>query len=165
MSKNFVIVKMDHFKMKMPVAKNQGMLKFVNQVMDNLWLIYDRRNNVSRVLHSGDFKLINNHFLNCFEDGDEIVVDTSPSTDMYLDNYFEYNLNKTDRKWDAIMMPGRRCRIPTDPTATNFSCELLFTSGDWHGLFDFPTFNPLFKANPNTKWWYGTAPIDNTALG
>jgi len=164
MSKNFVIVKMDHFKLKTPDFRNQGMLRFVNQEMDNLWLLYDRRTNASRILHSGDFKLINNHFLNCFEVDDEIIVDTSPSTDVYLDNYFEYNLHEQDRKWDKIMLPAHRCKIPTDPSAVSFSCEKLFTSGDWQGLFDFPTFNPLYKSNPDTNWFYATAPIDNKAL-
>jgi len=164
MSKNYIIVKLDHFEFKKPEWQNGGVLKYVNQAEDNLWLLYDRRTNASRILDSGDFKFINNHFLNCREDGDDIILDTSPSTSHYLDNYFDYNLQQEDRKWDTIMMPPRRCRIPTDPKATNFTCEKLFTGGEWQGLFDFPTFNPLWKANPASRWWYGTAPIDNTAL-
>merc|ERR1719183_1786324 len=164
MSKNYIVVKLDHFEFHKPDMRNGGVLRYVNQAEDNLWLLYDRRTNVSRILDGGDFKFVNNHFLNCREIGDHIIVDTSPSTSQYISNYFDYNLHEQDRKWDTIMLPARRCMIPIDPEVSSFTCELLFTGGDWHGLFDFPTFNPLYKGNPSSRWWYGTAPIDKTAL-
>jgi len=164
MSKNFMLVKLDHFKPKKPVRKNDGILKFVNQVMDNLWLVFDKRTNSSRILHSGDFKLVNNHFLNCREVDDKIIVETSPATEMYLDTYFAYVLHERDRKWNTIMMPAHRCSIPTDPAAIEFACEKMLTGGDLQPLFDFPTFNPLYKGHPSSRWWYATAPFNSTAL-
>merc|ERR1711865_1137561 len=29
------------------------------------------------------------------------------------------------------------------------------------GLFDYPTFNPLYKMRSDYKWWYAIAPSDN----
>lgn len=163
MTKNFIIVKLDSFHFKKPVMQNNGLLRYVNQLEDNLWMVMDRRTNESRVLDSGDFKFVNNHFLNCYEEDDHMIVDTSPATNMYLDNYFDFNLHEDDRKWDTIMMPGRRCTIPIDTSVSSFNCTTLITSGDWHGLFDFPTYNPLWKSNPESQYWYATAPVDASA--
>ena len=73
-----------------------------------------------QILDSGAFKSINNHLLNCFERNNTIIVDTSPATDMYLDNYFARNLADDDRKWDTIMMPAQRfVSLLHGPVASN----------------------------------------------
>mmetsp|Transcript_53365 Transcript_53365/g.117159 ORF Transcript_53365/g.117159 Transcript_53365/m.117159 type:complete len:615 (-) Transcript_53365:309-2153(-) len=165
MSENFLVVKLDSFDLKWAVPENTGLLKFVNQKMDNLWLVMDRKTNVSRVLDSGDFKFVNNHMLNCVEEDGFIIADVSPATDKYLDNYFDFNLAEDDRRWEQIMLPGRRCYIPIDPEATSIKCEKMVAEGsNWDGLFDFPTFNPKFKGNPASRWWYGTAPENMSSL-
>jgi len=163
LTNNFLVVKLDSFEMRSPAPERSGMLKYINQKMDNQWLVFDRRTNVSRIVKS-DFAFVNNHLLNCREVGDSIIADTSPATDHYLDTYFAFNLAKEDRQWDSIMLSSRRCLIPIDPEGKNFTCEKLLINGAWDGLFDFPTFNPLYKGNPDSRWWYATAPTDKQAM-
>ena len=67
---NFFINKIDNFVKKTKGEtdyRDVGMLKYMHQNEDNLWLVMDRRTNVSRILNSGDFGFINNHFANIHE--------------------------------------------------------------------------------------------------
>lgn len=67
---NFFVNKIDNFVMKTTAKTDPadaGMLKYMHQNEDNLWIVMDRRTNTSRVLDSGDFSFINNHFANVHE--------------------------------------------------------------------------------------------------
>lgn len=161
LTKNFFVVKIDDFIMAKKDSRDAGMLKYMHQDEGSTWLVMDRRTNKSRILTS-DFGFVNNHFVNIHEVGDHIVVDTLPGTKNYLENYFRHNLaNKTwmSSRWDWIMHEPRRCYVPITGNAV-IHCETLLQKSDLVNPIgmDFPSFNPLYKYNPASKWWYITAP-------
>jgi len=153
---NFVISKLDSFGPRIKV-KDTGMLKELHQVEDNIWQVMDRRNNASTIL-SSNLKFVNNHFWNCIErDDGNIVVDTIPATGNYLDSYFKDSLSKpTD--WASILMAPQRCIIAI-VSETIVCSTLLQDPVSNNTLFDYPTFNPLFKMNPDYLWTYAIAPV------
>merc|ERR1711935_584047 len=152
---NFVISKLDSFGPHVEL-EDTGMLKVLHQVEDSLWQVMDRRTNVSSIL-SSNLKFVNNHFWNCIERDGDIVVDTIPATSNYLDSFFKSHLSKpTD--WASILMPPQRCIINPDSKAIVCSTLLQGTGNDTT-FFDYPTFNPLFKMNPEYQWSYAIAPV------
>ena len=106
---NFVVSKLDAFVARNPLNRNSGLLKFVRQGEDSLWLVMNRKTKASRLMSSDDTRFVNNHFWNCYEEPDDgtIVVEAVAATEDYLDNYFERNLNEvTD--WSKLFHPSLR---------------------------------------------------------
>jgi len=154
---NFVVSKLDSFGPRLKL-EDSGMLKELHQVQDALWQVMDRRTNVSYIL-SSNLKFVNNHFWNCIERDGDIVVDTIPATSNYLDTYFKSHLSKpTD--WASILMPPQRCVIDLDSESRRVVCSTLLQGhANETTFFDYPTFNPLFKMNPEYLWTYAIAPV------
>lgn len=153
-----LISKLDAFVARNPLNAYSGILHLMHQGEDNLWLVMDRQTNKSRVMTS-DASFVNNHFWNCFEDGGDAVVDAVASTEDYLDNYFSRNLDQPKADWAKLFHPPLRCRIPA--TGDRISCENFFKAEG--PVFDYPTFNPKFKMNPNYQFFYAIAPKSTTA--
>lgn len=153
----YVISKLDAFTGRSPLNDDAGLLKFLHQEEDNLWMVMDRQNKSSRVLTS-DVSFVNNHFWNCYEDSTgEIVIDAVAATEDYLDNYFQHSLDQPKADWSKLFHPVLRCRVPT--SGEKISCENFFADeAKPHPVFDYPTFNPQFKMNPNYRWFYAIAP-------
>jgi len=151
---NYLVSKLDAFTARNPFNANDGLLRFVHQGEDNLWMVTDRRTNASRVMTS-NFSFVNNHFWNCFEGKDGIIVDTVAATENYLDTYFLRNLEQAHADWDNIFHPPMRCTIPQ--TGDSIACEPLFDSQDHGPLFDYPTFSPLYKMDPSYRFFYAIA--------
>lgn len=156
--------------------KNSGLLGKVHQVEDNLWMVMDRRTNTSRLLQSGDMSFVNNHFWNCYERNtgdpstDGIVVDTVTATEDYLDTYFKHNLNQPTN-WTKVFHKPQRCVIPfvgsssknkgekgDEDSLKRIQCSDLLKGPDANTIFDYPTFNPDFKMNPDYRYTYAIAP-------
>eukprot|EP00744_Colponema_vietnamica_P006087 GILI01008865.1.p1 GENE.GILI01008865.1~~GILI01008865.1.p1 ORF type:complete len:511 (+),score=140.71 GILI01008865.1:32-1534(+) len=158
---NYVVSKLDSFGKRF--TNHPGLLKLLHQVSDNLWMVMDRRDNSTRILSSGVDKFVNNHFWNAFEDKDgNLVVDAVAATDGYLDAYFSDNL-AAPANWSSLFTPPLRCLVPPPSAAKQeITCvNLLPTQADV--VFDYPTFNPFFKANPSSKFTYGIAPSSRGA--
>lgn len=154
---NFLVSKLDSFaKRDTPAAKDAGgILKVLHQYEDDMWLVMDRRTNVSRLLYS-NVSFVNNHFWNCVERDNKIVVDTVAATGNYLDAYFKSNLQRPTN-WTNMFYRPQRCLIALE--GDNIECTDLLTDADSSVLFDYPTFNPYFKMNPEYQYTYGIAPV------
>jgi len=162
LTKNFLVNKIDNFVLdRHKDPRDAGMLRYMHQNEDNLWLVMDRRTNETRILTS-DFSFVNNHFVNLHEVGDEIIVDTMPGTQNYLENYFRHNLaNATwmSSRWEEIMMKPKRCYVPMKGNATIRCEDLLHHDARVADVgMDFPAFNPYYKYNAESRWWYITTP-------
>mmetsp|Transcript_160474 Transcript_160474/g.389749 ORF Transcript_160474/g.389749 Transcript_160474/m.389749 type:complete len:548 (+) Transcript_160474:239-1882(+) len=160
-TQNFVVSKIDSFVLRSPINLKGGLLKYMHQGEGDMWLLFDRRTNVSSVL-SSEQGFVSNHFTNCYEseDGSEIVVDTIAATENYLDNYFQYNLDVADgANWGNIFKPPLRCSVPTAEGAQNVTCEQLVQ--DDHFYMDYPTFNPLRKFDRTYSYVYGISPVSD----
>lgn len=157
---NYVVSKIDAFTPRNPFNKNKGLLKYVHQSEDSLWLVMDRRTNHTEVM-PGNAAFVNNHAWNCYEDTrGEIVVEVVAATEDYLDVYFQRNLAQDSTgspAWDQIFHQPLRCKI--SPVAKNVTCNLLLKE-TWVP-FDYPTFNPLFKMNRAYRYFYAIAPRTN----
>jgi len=164
-TENFLISKLDSFEYKGFDTNHGGVLKTLQQKEDNLWLVMDRNTKESTILKSEN-KFVNNHFWNCYEHvneengKNEIVIDTVAATSAYLDTYYKDNL-MTGPKWDKMFFRPLRCAINTE-TYTNKDSEVECTEllKDKSTIFDYPTFNPLYKMNPDYKYYYAIAPKD-----
>lgn len=133
---NFIISKLDSFEPTNSTSKDaEGMLRFVEQGMDNVWLVMNRKTNISTILFS-DVHFVNNHFWNCFEkcgDSDDsdcaggdnehssnctlqIVVDSVPATSDYLRAYFRssFQANRGGFNWTTMQTP-MRCIVSMPP--------------------------------------------------
>ena len=122
-------------------------------------LVMDRRDNSSRILKS-DFTFVNNHFWNCYENEDgAVVVDSVTATDDYLTTYYRDVLEKGSINWGQIFFQPIRCIVPPHGNAT-ISCGDLLTENVTR--FDYPTFNPLYKMNPEYNWFYAISPRNTT---
>jgi len=148
-----------------------GVLKALQQKEDNLWLLMDRETKTSHILDS-NVSFINNHFWNCYErenkeTGDiEIVADTVTVTNQYLDTYFLDNLmSQGGPNWEKIFLRPQRCIINTSTAVSDISKEISCTEllQDEKTIFDYPTFNPLYKMDSNYKYFYGIAPQSMTS--
>lgn len=171
---NFLVSKLDAFtprwqKFSFPAG---GILSAVHQSEDNVWLVMDRRTNESRVLAS-NASFVNNHFWNCYEDAatGEIVVESVAATAHYLDIYYSERLAQSSFEWGGALKQPIRCRIPQQlarggstpspgvaaTAPASFACTPLLAKAP--GLvFDYPTYNPHFKMNPDYRWMYAIAP-------
>eukprot|EP00440_Ansanella_granifera_P012682 gb/GFBE01013779.1/.p1 GENE.gb/GFBE01013779.1/~~gb/GFBE01013779.1/.p1 ORF type:complete len:537 (+),score=124.85 gb/GFBE01013779.1/:1-1611(+) len=154
---HFLVSKLDAFVGRNPLNSNTGMLRYLHQGEDNLWMVMDRKTNKSRILKS-TASFVNNHFWNCYEtEGGEIVADAVAATEDYLDNYFFRNLAVPAPDWDRLFHPPVRCRIPASGNGT-IVCDPFFKDSSSAPLFDYPTFNPKFKMNAKYQFFYGIAP-------
>jgi hypothetical protein len=168
---NWVVVKLDSFVPREPVSEYHGVLKVLQQAEDNLWLAMNRSSGQSRILRSVA-AFVNNHFWNCYEDNDSVVVETVATTSVrcpsrrnfrslsscslqnYLDNYFAGNLSAAAPKWLDIFQSPLRCHVPFE--GLEVSCSPL--SPEFEELpFDYPTFNPLMKMQPY-RYFYAIQP-------
>jgi len=152
---NFVISKLDSFGPRLK-WKDTGMLKELHQVEDDEWLVMDRRTNTSVVIPS-NIKFVNNHFWNCFEKDEQIIVDTIPATADYLDSYFKTQLSKPTEWGKILKLPPQRCVINSDDLLSGITCNGLLQK-DNTTRFDYPTFNPAYKMNPDYQYMYGIGP-------
>eukprot|EP00128_Syssomonas_multiformis_P011738 Colp12_sorted_trinity150504_noHs@32673 len=150
---NYVVAKLDAFGPRFENS-NSGLLKLMHQVEDNQWMVHDRRTNTSRFMTSGSTSFVNNHFWNCYETEEGVVVDTIAATEDYLDSYFGQNLQKPTQ-WDKMFQPPYRCIVP--PTGDSIKCENLMLNMEGAIIYDYPTFNPLYKMNPEYKYFYAIA--------
>ena len=161
---NFLVSKLDAFEVRSPFNSNAGVLKYVHQGEDSLWMIMDRNTKESRLSRSkadaslGGGSFVNNHFWNCFEDAStgDIVVETVATTKDYLDNYFDINLNK-GASWHQLFYPALRCRISPTKNMSLIPCEPMLKGSDSKTIFDYPTFNPLFKMSDQYRFFYAIA--------
>jgi len=160
---NYLVSKLDSFEPRSPINLNAGALKFSRQKEDNVWLVMDRRTNASRVLTS-NAAFVNNHFWNCAEREDgSVIVETVAATHDYLDNYFRRNLARAKTPWAKIFQRPLRCVVPaTSVGNASVACEPLLVS-DQVTYFDYPTYNPLMKMDPNYRFFYGIAPKNTSA--
>ena len=83
---NWVVVKLDSFIPRQPVEEFHGVLKVLQQAEDNLWLAMNRSSGQSRILRS-TAAFVNNHFWNCYETQDSVVVETVATTSVRLPPY------------------------------------------------------------------------------
>jgi len=158
---NYVVSKLDAFTPRAPINKNKGMLKVLHQAEENLFMVMDRQTRRSRIMTS-NFSFVNNHFWNCYETPEaEVVIDTVAATEDYLDNYFRWNLDKPHAEWDHIFHPPMRCYVRTG--VDSVSCESFFQGGAEVSIFDYPTFNPLFKMRPDYRFFYAIAAASPTS--
>mmetsp|Transcript_24814 Transcript_24814/g.69512 ORF Transcript_24814/g.69512 Transcript_24814/m.69512 type:complete len:535 (-) Transcript_24814:1634-3238(-) len=149
----FVVSKLDQFQPRGGSPPGTGgLLRTLQQSETDEWLVLDRETGAGRVVTS-EFAFINNHFTNCYETETDIVVDTIPATSDYLDSYFDYNLANPP-KWGAILGTPKRCRIPLNGTSRVSCSELLDDPEFSETRFDYPTFNPTFKMNPDYQYLY-----------
>lgn len=150
---NYVVAKLDSFvKYWDSDSSDGGVLRQVHQMEDNEWLVMNRHTNKTSVMKS-DFSFVNNHFWNCFESPDGgIVVDSVTATSDYLSTYFEDRLvNPTN--YTKIFFRSMRCQIPASNPNATIECKPLLKDPTIY--WDYPTFNPYFKMNPDYKYFYG----------
>lgn len=161
LTENWVVSKLDAFVPRNPLFNgNGGLLRYVHQGEDSLWMVMDRHTLKSRVMSSAETKFVNNHFWNCYEDPQDgdIVVEVVGATENYLDAYFDIDLEKGPT-WTSLFHPATRCRIPAN--GTDVSCSPLMKGDDTALIFDYPTFNPLFKMRHDYRYFYGIAARDD----
>jgi len=158
LTQDFVVSKLDAFEARLPDLSNSGMLRYVHQSEDDQWLVMDRRTNQSTIMRSPNHSFVNNHFWNCLQQDDNILVETIPASSAYLDNYFQHNLEKSSTPWEKLLYPPLRCTITP---GSDIECEVLLK--DSTQLFDYPTFNPHFKMNTNYRFFYAIAPMSNNS--
>jgi len=155
-----VVSKLDSFTERDPLFnKNSGLLKYVHQKEDSQWLVMDRRTNESRIVQ-GDAAFIENHVVNCYEtEQGEVVAEVVCATEKYLDTYFQHNLVQPQSpNWDSIFYPPLKCVI-----GANATCTPLLKGQDENLIIDYPTFNPLFKMNPDYQFFYAIAPLSRNS--
>lgn len=156
---HYVIAKLDSFqKFRDTDTTDRGLLRQLRQAEASDWLVMNRDTNETTVLQS-NFSFVNNHFWNCYEDPNgKIVVDTVAATKDYLHTYFNDSLY-SPTQWDAMFFSPHRCTIDPSRPSDDIGCSPLFKDSDF--VFDYPTFNPLFKMNPEYRWFYGISPASN----
>lgn len=165
----FVVSKLDAFTKRPDGGKGKsGLLHYLHQQEDNMWLVMDRTTNQSTVVYSdSNMKFVNNHFWNCYEEDGAVIIDTVTTTGDYLDNYFLANLSASTPNWSEIFHPSLRCKLPVSNGVQNVTCEHLMaktkskgsyvtTTGAEDVFFDYPTFNPLQKMKVY-KYFYAIA--------
>jgi len=152
---NYVVAKLDSFQKYWDTdTKDKGLLRQYRQAEANDWIVMHRKANKTTVVQS-NFSFVNNHFWNCYEDeAGNIVVDTVAATENYLHTYFNDSL-QAPTNWTNMFFPAHRCTI--DPASgAGIGCERLFDDATF--LFDYPTFNPLFKMNAAYRYFYAISP-------
>ena len=153
----FIVAKLDAFHGRTPDLANSGMLRYVHQGEDDLWLVMDRSTNASRLLTSPGHKFVNNHFWNCYEEAQagDVVVESVPATSTYLDLFFARRLSEPTMPWPAVLPPALRCRVPASDASNAVKCAPMFDASTVLP-FDYPTYNPLFKMRPY-RFFYAIA--------
>jgi carotenoid cleavage dioxygenase-like enzyme len=168
LTERYVVSKVDAFVGRNPINKNGGLLKFLRQGEDSLWFVLDRLTNETKLIR-GTNKFVNNHFWNCYEDDQGmIVVETVASTEDYLDTYFSRNLANDHPDWNAIFHPALRCHLSF--SSSSIRCAPLFNSSSSSAssvassplIFDYPTFNPHYKKKAY-QYFYGISIKSNTS--
>lgn len=155
-----LLVKLDRFELKKSDAPDAaGMLNVMQQQEKNLWLLMDRRTRQSRLLES-DFAFVNNHFWNCYEEAGQLVVESVTATHDYLDQYFLSRLAAPRTNWTRLFHPAKRCRVQLNASVADVACVNLMA--DEEAVFDYPTFNPLFKTR-SYRWFYAIAPLSSAS--
>lgn len=158
---NFVVSKLDEFDPINPVGNGKaGILKFVHQGEVNEWMVMDRRTNQSYIVYS-DEAFVNNHFWNCYESNEGIVVQSVTATSDYLDIYFRSNLEEFSMKpdWWKYFKQPIECVVPVEAGSGTVGEAVKCKTLSQDLVFDYPTFNPYFKMNPDAKYFYAIAPI------
>jgi len=152
LTQNWLIAHIDHFHARNPFGNNNtGMLKELHQLEDNEWMVMNRQDRTTRVLTS-DFGFVNNHFWNCVEREDGIVVETVAVTRDYLDFYFRDTLAQPTTPWSKLFLPAQRCVVPF--SGDKITCKPLLDE-TWY--FDYPTYNPLYKTSREYTYFYAIA--------
>ena len=164
LTEHFVVSKMDSFEPRDPLNANGGMLRFLHQREDGIWLAMDRRTNATRVLRSAAH-FVENHIWNCYEDADgAVVAEAVASTSSYLDTYFERSLDAPHPDWSRIFKPALRCVLPA--RGDEVACTHMLAKGGSVGgedmVWDYPTFNPEYKMR-EYRWVYAIAAGGNTS--
>jgi carotenoid cleavage dioxygenase-like enzyme len=155
LTENWLVVKLDRFYLhKSDAPDPHGMLGEMQQEEKNLWLRMNRKTNESVVME-GDFSFINNHFWNCYEteDGSAVMVESVTATHDYLDQYFVSELS-LPTNWTKLFHSPKRCIVSTVNEST-IECSDFVSPGL---IFDYPTFNPLFKTKPY-QFFYAISPV------
>lgn len=88
-------------------------------------------------------------------------MDAVAATEDYLDNYFSRNLDLPAVNWTKLFHPAVRCHISV--TGNQIQCHNFFKDTDGGTRFDYPTFNPKYKMNPNYKFFYAISPKTQTS--
>jgi len=128
----------------------------LHQEYDSRFLVMNRETNISKIL-SANFSFVNNHFWNCYEEGESLIVDTVAATDSYLDAYFSYRLQEPPA-WSDMFLRPQRCHIHI--SAGQITCNPLLE--DVTRIFDYPTFNPMWKMQ-KYRYVYGISPHNSTS--
>jgi carotenoid cleavage dioxygenase-like enzyme len=153
---NFFVSKLDAFGPRFKKA-DAGLLEFAHQVEDDKWLVYHRATGAVRVM-SSTTAFVNNHFWNCYESPatGAVVVDLVAATSDYLDSYFEASL-AAPTNWTAMFHAPARCTVPA--AGADIACEPFWAGGGASAgvLFDYPTFSPLVKMQPQYQFFYAIA--------
>jgi len=111
-------------------------------------------------IYKSNIDFVNNHFWNCYERSENLlVIETVAATDNYLDTYFRENMDKPTN-WTNMFQIPQRCLLAVGSGLINCSPML----NDESIIFDYPTFNPLFKMNADYRYVYGISP-KNEASG
>ena len=168
----FVVAKLDSFGKTHDAHKGDGgVLAELHQIEDNEWLVMHRQSNATTVMTS-NFSFVNNHFWNCYEDPADgsIVVDTVATTSDYLETYFADRL-ALPVNYSKIFYRSMRCRVPTGKfhgagaggaahaeDSAEIMCRPLLDNAATY--WDYPTFNPRFKMNPDYQFFYGISIAD-----
>eukprot|EP01094_Clydonella_sp_ATCC50884_P024005 TRINITY_DN5907_c0_g1_i1.p1 TRINITY_DN5907_c0_g1~~TRINITY_DN5907_c0_g1_i1.p1 ORF type:complete len:625 (-),score=226.74 TRINITY_DN5907_c0_g1_i1:225-2018(-) len=162
LSRTRFVAKLDEFEAAQAPntnADNHGMLRWLQQAEGSEWLVMDRLTNRSSIYHS-NVSFVNNHFWNCYDSHEGVVVDTVAATSSYLYSYFAYMLQDPPR-WSDIFEPPQRCVVPPPP-ASRIACSPLMR--DPTVIFDYPTYNPLWKTRPDYRFFYAISPRSDASL-
>ena len=131
------------------------MLAKLQQEEKNLWLLMDRKTNKSSLLQGNESEaFVNNHFWNCYDDQatGEVVVESVRATQFYLDQYFDSELSKSTTMWNKLFKETVRCFA----SPNGIKCNPYLKSPL---IFDYPTFNPLWKTNADYRYFYAISPV------
>lgn len=152
---NWVLAKLDWFVKRdasCPAPDTGGLIGKVHQALGNEFIFYNRKTNETKIFKA-NVEVINNHFINCYEDEkNDVIFDFVPATEKYLDNWFEKQLEKK-LDWNSIMPDALHCTSHID--TKQIVCENFFPSKEETVTFDYPTFNPYYKMNANYSYAYG----------
>ena len=153
---NYFVSKLDSFGPRLKPA-DAGILEFLHQLEDDQWLVYHRGTREVRIMFSNATSFVNNHLWNCWEnEAGEVVIDLVAATSDYLDAYFKASL-AAPTNWTALFHAPAHCTVPA--SGTSIACEPFWAAGSASAgvLFDYPTFSPLVKMQPNYAFFYAIA--------
>lgn len=155
LTKDYMVIKLDSFEGHFSWNPNvNGVLTTSRQKEDNLWMVLDRKTNES-FLSESNLSFVNNHFWNCYQSKEDIIVDSVASTHDYLFQYFRHNTDRMITDWENLFKPPQRCIIKTKEKKVHCS-DLLNVKR----YFDYPTYDPRLKTQgpPRYKEFYAISP-------